>query len=77
MSAWAIIDPNWGEPVVLLSTIRATEDEAWAAACLSDERATNLYSGAHLHCVPQHPGTKERLMSNHYRASRVEVRMVE
>jgi hypothetical protein len=75
MSMWACIDPNWGDPVVLLSTIRETEEEAWKAACITKECSTDLYSGAALEQTPQIPGTKERLINFGYKVQQVEVRL--
>jgi hypothetical protein len=78
MSMWACIDPNWGgDPVVLLSTIRETEEETWKAACMTDERGTNLYSGASLAQTPQIPGTRGWLAYHKYEVKQVEVRIVE
>jgi len=59
-SVFALIDPNWGEPVPVASTVRNTEAEAWDAAIRCEEAA--LYSGASNHPYPQGTkGTREAL----------------
>ncbi len=59
MNAWAVIDPNWGEPRIVLETIRATKEEAIEASLKLQE--LNIYSGAQFHCIPQIPGKWENL----------------
>lgn len=71
VTAWALIDPNWGEPKPVISTIRATEAEAVAAAIIAEE--VSLYSGAALHCVPIRPGTMAGLERHGYRVARAAI----
>ena len=69
--AWALIDPNWGEPKVVLATIRDTFGEAVQAAIFDPE--SSLYSGAQLHCIPPRPGTISSLTHYGYRIALVDV----
>jgi hypothetical protein len=71
--AWALIDPNWGEPVPVLETIRDTEAEAIKAAITTSARGVSLYSGAALHCVPQVKGSIEALNKQGYRVGKVTI----
>lgn len=50
---YALIDPNWGEPIPVLGTIRDSEEMAWAAA-VSPKADPNcrLYSGASEYPLP-------------------------
>ncbi|MFG6500198.1 hypothetical protein [Sulfitobacter sp. 1A15106] len=58
---FALIDPNWGAPVPIASTIRDTEEAAWVAACRCKEAA--LYSGASQYPLPHgSAGTREALI---------------
>ena len=69
--AYAVFDPNWGDPVPLLTTIRATEAEAIEAALLCEENRTTLYSGASLVCIPPVKGSWERLLIFKYSVRRI------
>ena len=71
MDAWALIDPHWGEPQPVLSTIRATEHEAIEAALLCPE--ASLYSGASLHTTPARKGRWEPLAEQGFKIARVRV----
>ena len=71
--AWALIDPNWGDPVPVLETIRETEAEAIAAAVTTSDRGVNLYSGAAFHCVPPVPGDIDRLKSFGFKVAKVTI----
>lgn len=62
---FALVDPNWGEPMIVSQTIRETEDGAWSAA-ISPKHCpdTRLYSGASEHPYPHGtPGKIETLQS--------------
>ena len=69
--AYACIDPNWGEPVVMIDTIAETRFHARAAAEVSP--ACSLYSGAKLDCTPVIPGDWRRLAAQGYRIAKVSV----
>ena len=64
---WAVIDPNWGNPEILLTTIRDTPNESIQAALMTDERGTQMYSGAALHRVPPTPGEWQFLEKQGYK----------
>jgi hypothetical protein len=70
-SAWAVFDPNWGEPVPLLSTIRASEAEAIDAALLTNERGASLYHGGSTLCAPPVKGLWENMQKHGYTVRRV------
>ena len=69
--AWALIDPNWGDPVPVLETIRATEVEASEAAITAE--SVKIYSGAALHCTPIQKGSMWSLHRHGFRVARVMV----
>jgi len=48
--AFGIIDPHWGEPEIMVHTIRATEEAAIEAALSDPDLA--IYSGASFACIP-------------------------
>ena len=68
---WAVVEPNWGNPRVVPTTIRETEKEAIAAALLDPH--CSLYSGAALSCVPPVPGKFENLVHHGFRVKRVHI----
>lgn len=69
---FALIDPNWGEPKVIPSTVRDTEDAAWDAAVRCKE--AELYSGASDYPLPHGTkGTRESLTRHGYRVAPVRV----
>ena len=43
---YALIDPNWGEPRVILETIAATRQEAERKAVKPTVESARMYSGA-------------------------------
>tara|TARA_R110000765_G_C18672506_1_gene578300 strand:+ start:163 stop:414 length:252 start_codon:yes stop_codon:yes gene_type:complete len=50
---YALIDPNWGDPKPVLSTVRDDADMAWAAAVSPKNRDdVGLYSGASQYPYP-------------------------
>jgi hypothetical protein len=50
---YALIDPNWGKPKPVLSTVRDDVDAAWAAAVSPKNRDdVRLYSGASQYPLP-------------------------
>lgn len=69
---FALIDPNWGEPLVVLTTIREAEEDAWDAACWCEE--FSLYSGASSYPLPGGTkGSRERLESHGFKVLPVNV----
>lgn len=72
---FALIDPNWGEPKVIGTTVRETEEEAWEAAIRCEE--AKLYSGASQHPLPHGTlGSKEALISHGFNVSPVRVEII-
>lgn len=72
---FACIDPNWGEPRIVRSTIRETAEEAQKAAINDPE--LSLYSGGAFHCIPPRPGKWESLARNHYKIARISAQIEE
>jgi hypothetical protein len=71
---YALIDPNWGEPKPVLTTIRETEEEAWNAAVRCPE--VSIYSGFSEFPLPGGTlGKRETLEFFHYRVAPVEIVM--
>ena len=66
---YAVIDPNWGEPLIMPETLHPTQEGAQALATVS--RNCSLYSGATLNCRPQVPGEWGRLERFGYRAAKI------
>ncbi len=71
--AWALIDPNWGEPVVVVETIRETRKDAEKAAITTDARGVSIYSGASNAHVPPIVGKIDRLNEYGFRLSRITI----
>ena len=69
--AWALIDPNWGDPKPVVSTIRATEADALEAAITCAE--ASLYSGASIYAIPPRKGRWEPLAEQGFTISRVRI----
>lgn len=75
MKAFALMDPNWGDPAPVLGTIRDSEDGAWAAA-ISPKADPNarLYSGASPYPLPSGtPGQVDHLKSQGFTVEPVEI----
>jgi len=71
IEAWALIDPNWGEPFIVLDTIRETEAAAREAATTTKSRGVMLYSGASDSCVPPIKGSMGQLEYYGFRVARI------
>jgi hypothetical protein len=74
---YAAIDPNWGEPVTLLSTIAETPAEAVAKAIFTDERGVQLYSDATFMTTPPRAGYWSRMYGHGYRIAEIEITIKE
>ena len=68
---YAVIDPHWGDPKVVVATISDTPEAAIEKALLSEDCA--LYSGASLAQVPPNPGCWEVLTSYGYTCSPISI----
>lgn len=69
--AFAVIDPHWGEPRIMLDTIRSTREQALEDALWN--RELSLYSGAVLDRVPAIKGQWERLERQHFKVEEVSI----
>lgn len=74
--AWALIDPNWGDPVVIVETIRETRDGAEKAAITTDARSVSIYSGESNAHVPPIVGKIDRLNEYGFRLSQIRITVV-
>ena len=78
MNAYAIIDPNWGEPKILIKTLADTSDGAIARAITIDELA--LYSGSIASPATDRPrkyGSWANLTGHGYEVKRVTLEITE
>lgn len=73
MKLWAVIDPNWGEPKPVISTLSDSEDGAKAMAVNVEELA--VYSGAVFSTIPPKPGDWKKLREHGFDVGRVRVEM--
>jgi hypothetical protein len=72
---YAVIDPHWGEELVIHETIRTTPELAIAAVLQMDEHS--MYHGGSNVCVPPLPGVWSRLQDQGYFVQPVSVAKVE
>lgn len=73
MKMYAVIDPNWGEPKPVVSTLSESEDGAKAMAVNVEELAP--YSGAVFSTVPPKPGNWKKMREYGFDAGPVRVEM--
>lgn len=70
---YVVCDPNWGEPIPLMSTLSDSEGTAIDKACMTDERGANIYSGAVLVRTPQIAGSWDSLKRYGYTVRKVQM----
>lgn len=72
---WAVIDPHWGEPVVVSGTVSkmGAEGAIKKAIWLQD---LSIYSGAHLNMVPEMAGSWKSLFDYGYRVRQIEINIM-
>ncbi len=71
VTAYAIQDPNGGEPIVIMPTIRETFLKSIEAAEWLEE--LNIYSGGSSLCIPPKPGKWGNLYWSGYRVVKVSI----
>ncbi len=76
-TAWALIDPHWGDPVPVIETIRETEEAAREAAITTQAAGVHLYSGAAFSYGLPIKGNWDRLASFGYRIAQVQITTVQ
>lgn len=69
--AYCAFDPNWGDPIPLISTIGHTEVDAMRKAERTDECNAALYSGYSDHVTPAIAGSWEKLASYGYTVRKI------
>ena len=78
MTYFALIDPNWGEPKPVLSTIAESEEEAWIEAVQPGMDRPMLYSGASEYPLPRGTlGTREALERHKFFVAMIDIEIKE
>lgn len=71
-SFYVVIDPNWGEPKSVFSTVRPSIEEAWLAA--ETDPTLSLYSGYSEFPLPNGtPGKRDLLQKQGYKVGKIKV----
>ncbi len=68
---FAVIDPHWGEPEPILSTVSDTAEGAIEKALMDPDHQN--WSGAALHVTPPRPGKWSSLQAQGYTVREIEV----
>lgn len=72
MNAFAVFDPNYGDPVPLLKTVRETADEAVEAAIQITDNVCALYSGASSYSI----GSWSKMEQHGYRVRPITIEVL-
>lgn len=77
MRAYALIDPHWGDPKMVLSTVSETRESCISKAVHHTCEIASLYSGATMHPFPNgKEGSWDNLQYHGFVVSEIEITKV-